>query len=57
MDSTIFRGWVPGLMTPCNQNRSPNYGFETKADLFFDLPRDFPNLIGFKEFGGEEALR
>ncbi len=35
---------------------SPYYGFETKADLFFDLNREFPNLIGFKEFGGAEAL-
>jgi len=35
---------------------SPYYGFETKADLFFDLHREFPNLIGFKEFGGKESL-
>jgi len=36
---------------------SPYYGFETKADLFFDLHRAYANLIGFKEFGGSEALR
>ncbi len=35
---------------------SPYYGFETKADLFFDLRRDHPNLVGFKEFGGAESL-
>lgn len=35
---------------------SPYYGFETKADLFFDLRREFPNLIGFKEFGGAASL-
>ncbi len=35
---------------------SPYYGFETKADLFFDLRREFPNLVGFKEFGGSDAL-
>ncbi len=35
---------------------SPYYGFETKADLFFDLQREFPNLVGFKEFGGADAL-
>jgi 4-hydroxy-tetrahydrodipicolinate synthase len=35
---------------------SPYYGFETKADLFFDLRRDHPNLIGFKEFGGRDSL-
>jgi 4-hydroxy-tetrahydrodipicolinate synthase len=35
---------------------SPYYGFETKADLFFDLRSEFPNLVGFKEFGGGEAL-
>ena len=35
---------------------SPYYGFETKADLFFDLRRDHSNLVGFKEFGGSESL-
>ncbi|WP_087149701.1 dihydrodipicolinate synthase family protein [Mariniblastus fucicola] len=35
---------------------SPYYGFETKADLFFELRREFPSLIGFKEFGGAESL-
>ncbi len=36
---------------------SPYYGFETKADLFFDLRRRYPHLVGFKEFGGAAALR
>jgi len=36
---------------------SPYYGFETKADLFFDLRGDHANLIGFKEFGGAASLR
>lgn len=35
---------------------SPYYGFETKADLFFDLQQEFPNLVGFKEFGGAASL-
>lgn len=35
---------------------SPYYGFETKADLFFDLRQEFPNLVGFKEFGGAKSL-
>lgn len=35
---------------------SPYYGFETKADLFFDLRNDFPSLVGFKEFGGRDSL-
>lgn len=35
---------------------SPYYGFETKADLFFDLRNDFPSLVGFKEFGGSDSL-
>lgn len=35
---------------------SPYYGFETKADLFFDLRREFSNLVGFKEFGGRDSL-
>lgn len=35
---------------------SPYYGFETKADLFFDLQAEFPSLVGFKEFGGAASL-
>ncbi|QDT84236.1 4-hydroxy-tetrahydrodipicolinate synthase [Gimesia chilikensis] len=35
---------------------SPWYGFETRADLFFELRRAYANLVGFKEFGGAEAL-
>jgi 1-pyrroline-4-hydroxy-2-carboxylate deaminase len=36
---------------------SPHYGFATRADLFFELRNQYPNLIGFKEFGGAEAMR
>ncbi|TWC62395.1 dihydrodipicolinate synthase family protein [Herbaspirillum sp. SJZ099] len=36
---------------------SPYYGFATRADLFFQLRAQFPNLIGFKEFGGAEDMR
>jgi len=35
---------------------SPHYGFETRADLFFELREKHSNLIGFKEFGGAESL-
>jgi 1-pyrroline-4-hydroxy-2-carboxylate deaminase len=35
---------------------SPYYGFQTRADLFFDLRREFRHLVGFKEFGGAESL-
>jgi 4-hydroxy-tetrahydrodipicolinate synthase len=35
---------------------SPLYGFETRADLFFELRRRHANLVGFKEFGGAAAL-
>ena len=35
---------------------SPYYGFATRADLFFDLRAEFPNLVGFKEFGGADSL-
>lgn len=35
---------------------SPYYGFETKADLFFQLRAEHPNLVGFKEFGGRDSL-
>ncbi|WP_145121927.1 dihydrodipicolinate synthase family protein [Rosistilla oblonga] len=35
---------------------SPYYGFQTRADLFFELRREHPNLVGFKEFGGAESL-
>lgn len=35
---------------------SPYYGYETKADLFFELRARHPHLIGFKEFGGAGPL-
>jgi 4-hydroxy-tetrahydrodipicolinate synthase len=35
---------------------SPYYGYETKADLFFELRKRHANLVGFKEFGGALAL-
>ncbi len=35
---------------------SPYYGFETRAELFFDLRRQYPHLVGFKEFGGAQSL-
>ena len=47
-------GAAPDL--PAVIYNSPYYGFETKADLFFDLQGEFSNLVGFKEFGGSEAL-
>lgn len=36
---------------------SPVYGFATRADLFFELRAEHPNLVGFKEFGGKDDLR
>jgi len=36
---------------------SPYYGFATRADLFFALRSEHPNLIGFKEFGGPADMR
>ena len=42
--------------TPAVIYNSPYYGFETKADLFFDLRSEFPSLVGFKEFGGANSL-
>ncbi len=36
---------------------SPVYGFATRAELFFSLRAEHPNLIGFKEFGGKDDLR
>ncbi len=47
-------GAAPNL--PAVIYNSPYYGFETRADLFFDLRREFPNLVGFKEFGGSRSL-
>lgn len=35
---------------------SPYYGYQTRADLFFDLRRQHSNLVGFKEFGGAAEL-
>jgi len=35
---------------------SPYYGYETKADLFFELQNKYSNLVGFKVFGGGQSL-
>lgn len=48
-------GAAPNL--PAVIYNSPYYGFETKADLFFELRREHPNLVGFKEFGGSASLK
>ena len=65
----LFRGTSPAVLlaifaftlsTATNLSaviyNSPFYGFENKVDLFIDLQRDFPNLIGFKEFAGNHSL-
>ena len=36
---------------------SPHYGYATRADLFFTLRAEHPNLVGFKEFGGAADMR
>jgi 4-hydroxy-tetrahydrodipicolinate synthase len=41
---------------PCVIYNSPVYGFATRAELFFALRSRHPNLVGFKEFGGESDL-
>ncbi|OHV83013.1 dihydrodipicolinate synthase family protein [Mesorhizobium sp. ORS 3428] len=46
---------APGL--PAVIYNSPYYGFATRADLFFALRAEHPNLVGFKEFGGLSDLR
>ncbi|BAB53034.1 dihydrodipicolinate synthase family protein [Mesorhizobium japonicum] len=46
---------APGL--PAVIYNSPYYGFATRADLFFALRAEHPNLVGFKEFGGPSDLR
>lgn len=55
------RAHFAGILTagadlPAVIYNSPYYGFETKADLFFDLRRAHSNLVGFKEFGGADSL-
>ncbi len=45
-----------GRELPAVIYNSPYYGFETKADLFFELRKNHPNLVGFKEFGGRDSL-
>ncbi len=59
--TTAQRAHFAGILKSANGlpaviYNSPYYGFETKADLFFDLRSEFSNLIGFKEFGGAESL-
>lgn len=52
-----FRGVLEAAVDlPSVIYNSPYYGYETKADLFFELRDAFEHLVGFKEFGGAEAL-
>eukprot|EP00493_Phyllostaurus_siculus_P016971 UN17230 len=41
---------------PLSFTNSPYYGFQTRADLFFNLRANHSNLVGFKEFGGRDAF-
>jgi len=54
---THFAGVLEAADLPAVIYNSPYYGYETKADLFFELRSRFPHLVGFKEFGGAAALR
>lgn len=59
--STAQRAHFAGVLAaapeiPAVIYNSPYYGFETRADLFFDLHAEFKNLVGFKEFGGRDSL-
>lgn len=45
-----------GAELPAVIYNSPYYGFETRAELFFELRREHANLVGFKEFGGAGSL-
>ena len=47
-------GAAPDL--PAVIYNSPYYGYETRADLFFELRGRHTNLVGFKEFGGAGSL-
>lgn len=51
-ESVLDAGGLPAVIY-----NSPYYGYETKADLFFELRARHKNLVGFKEFGGAESLR
>ena len=51
--ASILRG-APKL--PAVIYNSHYYGFSTRADLFFDLRKEYPNLVVFKEFGGAKDL-
>jgi 4-hydroxy-tetrahydrodipicolinate synthase len=46
-----------GVDLPSVIYNSPYYGFETRADLFFELRKRHKHLVGFKEFGGAAPLR
>ncbi|MFF7709630.1 dihydrodipicolinate synthase family protein [Pseudomonas sp. NPDC007930] len=48
-------GAAPSL--PAVIYNSPYYGFATRAELFFALRAAYPNLVGFKEFGGAADMR
>ncbi len=36
---------------------SPYYGYQTRAEVYFQLRREHANLVGFKEFGGAASMQ
>ena len=52
-----FEAILQAVDLPSVIYNSPYYGYETKADLFFELRSRFKHLVGFKEFGGAASLR
>ena len=51
-----FAGILEAADLPSVIYNSPYYGYETRADLFFEMRERYPHLVGFKEFGGAAAL-
>lgn len=45
-----------GVDLPAVIYNSPYYGYQTRADVFFQLRNQHSNLVGFKEFGGADSL-
>jgi 1-pyrroline-4-hydroxy-2-carboxylate deaminase len=52
-----FRSMLAAAPTlPAVIYNSPYYGYQTRAELYFELRSLHPNLVGFKEFGGAASL-
>ena len=51
MDTSAFRGGIPALMTPCNEDRSPDFdALVEKAKELTNINKKVKNINEYEEY-------